>query len=118
MGGKRCGGDEIVHRGTELNHLCGLGKTDQNRTDHRAAADLLDQLGRDVGAVQARHDQHIGSPRQAAEGIDLLHQIRIQSDVGLHLAVVLEIDPARVQHRYRIADALRLLAHGIAESWR
>ena len=39
---------------------------DQHRPDHRVAAELAQQLGRDVGGLQARHDQHVGRARSAA----------------------------------------------------
>ena len=53
MGGERRDIDDIGDRRAHLHDLHRLRQADQQRADDRAAAQLLQQLGRDVGAVGA-----------------------------------------------------------------
>ncbi len=71
-----------------------LGHAHQHRPDQGAAAQLLQQFGGNVGAVQGRHDQHIRRAREADEGIDPL-DLRIERRIRRHVAVIFEVrDPA------------------------
>ena len=62
--------------------------------------------------MEGRHDQHIGGAGQAAERIELAHQLEIQRHIGLHLAVIFEIDLARSSIAHRVADALACARSG------
>ena len=48
----------------------GLSTPMQQRADHCAAAQLLQQPLEMLARVQRRHDQHVGGPGEAAEGIE------------------------------------------------
>ena len=41
VGGESGGGDQVVHRGAQLNDLCRARKPDQYRADHMAVPDML-----------------------------------------------------------------------------
>jgi hypothetical protein len=76
------------------------------------AAQFAQQLGREIGRLQPRHDQHVGRAGQAAERI-VLHHRGIERHVGRHLALILEVDTAFVEDRHRIADRLQPVARGL-----
>ena len=75
----------------ERDDLHRLVEADEERADHGRAAEFLQQLGRDRGRVEGRHDQDVRRAGQAAERIGR-HRLRVERDVGGHLAVILEVD--------------------------
>src|SRR5262245_28569569 len=63
--------DELGVVGRERHDLHRAVEPDQDRTDHGRATQLLQQLGRNRGGMECRHDQHVGWPRQATERVGL-----------------------------------------------
>ena len=54
MGGQGRHGDDVVHGGPHRHHFGGFLQTQQQRTDHRAAAQFVKQLGGDIGCDRRR----------------------------------------------------------------
>ena len=73
-GGEHGQGHQVRRARRHRRDLDRLLHADQHRPDHRVAAKLAQQFGRDVGGLQPRHDQHVGGAGQAAERIDALHR--------------------------------------------
>src|SRR5690349_12118429 len=88
--------DEVGDGGAEIDDLRRLGEPHEERPDAAPAAQLLDQLEREVGAVEAGHDEDVGGPGEAREGIALAQEREVERHVGAHLAVVLELGLPRV----------------------
>ena len=65
--------------------------------------------------MQARHHQHIGRTGQAGERIGRFQQLIVERHVGLHLAVIFEIDLFCVQQPDRLADAIDAIDLAAAE---
>ena len=78
---------------------------------------LLQHLGRDRRGVERRHDQHVGRPRQAAEWIGR-GGLRIERDIGRHLAVVFEIDAALIENLHRLDARARSARPADGRTWR
>src|SRR5580658_1624273 len=107
--------DEIRDGGTHFDDLRRPLEPHQQRTHARSAAELLQELRRDVGAVEAGHDQDIGRTGEPAKGIALAHQRQVERNLRAHLAVILEIDLPRIEELDRLMRAPARLAGRIAE---
>src|SRR6266446_1739346 len=107
--------DEIRHGGADIDDLNRSREAHQQRPDHRSAAEVRQQLCRDVGAVEAWHDQNVGGPAEPAERVELAHQPSIERDIRAHLAIVLEIRPAAVEQPDRLAHTLAIGPRRVAE---
>ena len=64
--------------------------------------------------MESRHDQHIGRVLQSAKRIGG-HRLLIERNVGAHLALILEIDEARIENAHRLMDTRRTLTRRISE---
>ena len=64
--------------------------------------------------MECRHDQHVGRPRQPAEWIGLA-QLHVERNVGSHVAVVFEIDPALIEDFHRSPYMRCAFARRVAE---
>ena len=115
VGGERRVIDQVADRGAHLHDLHRLRQAVDHRADHRDAAQPLHQARGNVRRVQARHDQHVGRAGEAAERIGLAQQLVVERHVGLHLAVILEVDLLGVEQADRLADAVDALDLAAAE---
>src|SRR5260221_4957490 len=88
VSGQRGEIDEVGYRRAHLDDLRRLLEPHQQRADSPSAAELLEQLRGDVGAVEPGHDQHIGRAREPAERIALAHQRDVEGHFRAHLAVI------------------------------
>ena len=107
--------DEIADGRPHLDDLHGLRQAVDHRSDHRHAAQRLHQPRGDVGRVQARHDQDIGRAGEAGERIGRLQELEVERHVGLHLAVILEVDLLGIEQADRLADTVDALDLAAAE---
>src|SRR5436190_11507594 len=106
--------DQIgVLRG-QVDDLNRIVEADEQRTDYRGAAQLLQHLGRDRRRMERGHHEHVGGAGEAAEWISR-HQVRIERDVGRHLAVVLEIDALLIENAHRLLYLRGALAGWMSE---
>ena len=115
IGGERRVIHQVADRGAHLHDLHRLLQAVDHRADHRDAAQPLHQARGDMRRVQARHHQHVGRAGQAAERIGLAQQLVVERHVGLHLAVILEVDLLGVEEADRLADAVDALDLAAAE---
>ena len=106
--------DDICVGRSELNDLDRLIETHDERAENCRVAQFLQHLGRNRSGMESRHDQHIGRVLQSAKRIGG-HRLLIERDVGAHLALILEIEEARIENAHRLMDTRRTLTRRISE---
>ena len=95
----------------------GCDEPEQERPDDRAAAELRQQLCRDIGAVQFRHDQDVGRARQAGRtgraGASAAGRARHRRSSRRHIRTRHRAGRAAPRRRARA----RRLAHADCRNW-
>ena len=81
----------------------------------RSAASSLAEM---AALWSAGMSSTLAGPGQAAERVELAHQVEIERHIGLHLAVILEIDLRARRAAHRLADAFAALARADCRNWR
>src|SRR6185312_8457402 len=100
--GERGHVDDAPHGGRRCQDVDGLGDAEQDRPERQpAAGGDLQQIERNIGGIQRRHDQKIGVALEPSIGKRAAADLFRQRRITLHFAFDLEIGLLRVDKRQR-----------------